>query len=397
MNFQEKSMTTTTSSRSPSRSEDRGRVLTDPRLELLVSRLTRTASSGLAAAHDGGHFPQTVRGLAGPEGPRALPEGRNDRYAAIAALGIGQLDATAQRSVLDGSTAADLAVQVASEAIGADDPGLVALAAWARAEVAAEVDHVLLGDLADRLSARSIVPIVDLAWTLTAAVAAAELGYPTDLARAAAAQLLAAQGPAGAFGHRAPLTTLPAYRRHVGCFADQVYPIQALARWSRYAGEPALAAAERCAAVIVARQGDHGQWWWHYDRRDGSVVEGYPVYSVHQHGMAPMALDDLRRAGGTDYGDQALRGLRWVETHPEVVADLVDERLGAVWRKVGRREKAKVVRGLAAATTALRPGLTPPGLDRLAPATVIDYECRPYELGWLLYSWGGRQQGGDVR
>lgn len=390
-------MTTTALPSFHGRLEEESNALTETGLQLLVEKLTRTASKGLAAAHHDGHFPQTVRGLAGAEGPRAVPEGTSRRYAAIAALGVGQLDETGQRAILSGSTAADLAVQVAGEALGADDPGLVALAAWARAEVAAEVDHALLDDLGRRLASRSIVPIVDLAWTLTAAVAAAELGHPLDLAHAAAAQLLDAQGPAGVFGHMAPLSTLPAYRRHVGCFADQVYPIQALARWSPHGGERMLAAAEQCAAVIVARQGDHGQWWWHYDRRDGSVVEGYPVYSVHQHGMAPMALTDLRRAGGTDFGDQVLKGLRWVETHPEVVADLVDERLGAVWRKVGRREKAKVVRGLAAATTALRPGLTPPGLDRLAPPSVIDYECRPYELGWLLYAWASREQSGDLR
>jgi hypothetical protein len=38
-------------------------------------------------------------------------------------------------------------------------------------------------------------------------------------------------------------------------------------------------------------------------------------------------------------------------------------------------------------TTALRPGLHLPGLDRAFPPDLIDHECRPYELGWLLYAW----------
>ena len=26
-------------------------------------------------------------------------------------------------------------------------------------------------------------------------------------------------------------------------------------------------------------------------------------------------------------------------------------------------------------------------LDRVYPPGVVDHECRPYELGWLLYTW----------
>jgi hypothetical protein len=173
----------------------------------------------------------------------------------------------------------------------------------------------------------------------------------------------------------------------VGCFADEVYPIQALARYgAATADSTSLAAANRCAARITELQGSAGQWWWHYDSRHDSVVEGYPVYSVHQHAMAPMALMDLADAGGNDHTPAIYRGLDWLTTHPEVFDELVDEPFGVIWRKVGRREPAKLVRKLNATTTSLRPGLTVP-TDRLFPTTVIDRECRPYELGWLLYAW----------
>ncbi len=100
-----------------------------------------------------------------------------------------------------------------------------------------------------------------------------------------------------------------------------------------------------------------------------------------------MALMDLVDAGGDDHREAIARGVRWLSTHPEVLGELVDPRFGLIWRKVGRREPAKAVRTLNAATTAMRPGLKAPGLDRLYPTTVIDHECRPYELGWLLYAW----------
>ena len=28
-----------------------------------------------------------------------------------------------------------------------------------------------------------------------------------------------------------------------------------------------------------------------------------------------------------------------------------------------------------------------PSMNLLLPPSSVDYECRPYELGWLLYAW----------
>jgi hypothetical protein len=66
---------------------------------------------------------------------------------------------------------------------------------------------------------------------------------------------------------------------------------------------------------------------------------------------------------------------------------LVASEKGVIWRKVARREPRKAVRVLSAVTTSLLPGLHVPGLDTLFPPVRVDYECRPYELGWLMYAW----------
>jgi hypothetical protein len=332
-------------------------------------------------------FVQTVRGRHGQGGPRLIPEGTNLRYAAIVGLGLGRCDEPTQRQVLAGATAAELVASVASRATRSADPGAVALAAWAAAETELRYDAGLFDIIRRHLESERPLPTVDVAWMLTAAVAARFVGPADDVARTARDLLLAHQGPQGLFPHALPPESLGRFRSHVGCFADEVYPIQALARLGAATADPeAVAAANRCAARITELQGPAGQWWWHYDARRGSVVEKYPVYSVHQHAMAPMALMDLADAGGDDHASAVYRGLDWLTMHPEVFDELVDERFGVIWRKVGRREPAKLVRKLNAATTSVRAGLTLP-TDRLFPTSVVDRECRPYELGWLLYAW----------
>ena len=72
---------------------------------------------------------------------------------------------------------------------------------------------------------------------------------------------------------------------------------------------------------------------------------------------------------------------------PETGADLVLDEPPITWRKVARGDRRKLVRGLQAASTRVRPGMHVPGLDRLYRPGTVDRECRPYELGWLLLTW----------
>lgn len=378
-------------------------TVTTRRARASVAQLTELAVRGLPHMwdEDAQSFVQTMRGLPSPEGPVLRQEGINLRYSAIVALGTSRLRPAEQREALGGRTARDLATLVAAQAWEHPDPGAVALAAWALAEVTGTPDERLLDRLADLLARGTPVPTVQASWMLAAALAAPGAAASARIVSAVRPRLLAAQGDQGIFPHVLPADSQGRWRAHVGCFADQVYPVQALARLAAaHDDAEALAAANRCARRICELQGPAGQWWWHYDVRDGSVVEGFPVYSVHQHAMGPMALIELRGAGGEDHMTEVVLGLSWLRTHPEVVEDLVAEDLAVVWRKVYRREPAKAARRVSALTTSLRAGLHLPGLDRLLPPTRIDHECRPYELGWLLYAWpatDGDRPGTDVR
>ena len=362
----------------------------------LLDRLLRIAQLRLAEQHDNGEFVFTVTGEAvtdqhGPAGGwRLRRAGTSLRYGAITALGLLRLPEADQRTVLGGMTAIDLVGQQAKRIDEITGLGDAALVCWAAAEGGhADLDHALQ-HLAALDQPERPVDVVSAAWVVSALAAARPLADVERHLAAARQRLLAARGPA-VYPHTTGRNT-PWYRAHVGSFADQVYPIQALARLHRSADDPqALAVAGTVAGAICSAQGADGQWWWHYDSRTGAVVEGYPVYSVHQHAMGPMALLDLADAGGEGYLDAIRRGLRWLAGPPERRSSspdpLVLDEPPITWRKVARADHRKVVRGLRAASTRIVPGARVAALDRVYPPGVVDHECRPYELGWLLYAW----------
>ena len=354
---------------------------------LMIDRLLDMCTPSLSRAYLDGEFVFRVDGSRNPGGGwRLVPSGKSLRYGAITALGLLRLPEFAQRAVLSGDTCHDLVGRLAAELDGLTSAGDAALLCWAAAEAGHSVlprALARLGEL-DRRDAPAYV--VDSAWVVSALVAArthADVEAHLDYARG---RLLAAKGRAvypRIAGHD------PArYRAHVGSFADQVYPIQALARLHRSSGDrQALAAANDVAGVICSAQGAAGQWWWHYDSRTGGVVEGYPVYTVHQHAMAPMALLDLAEADGDDHGEAVSRGLAWLADPPETSESLVLIDPPITWRKVARADRWKAVRGLRAAATAAHPRLRLRLLDQIFPPRTVDHECRPYELGWLLMAW----------
>ena len=180
----------------------------------------------------------------------------------------------------------------------------------------------------------------------------------------------------------------PWTRAHVTCLADLVYPVQGLSHYHRtFGSDDSIDVARRCADRICQLQGEHGQWWWHYDVRTGRVIERYPVYAVHQDSMGPMALTAVEQACGRDYGEAIGRSLAWLDHSPEIDGSLIDEQADVIWRKVARHEPGKLVRKLQAATSRLHPALRALGAGLVFRPGCVDYESRPYHMGWILHAW----------
>jgi hypothetical protein len=196
------------------------------------------------------------------------------------------------------------------------------------------------------------------------------------------------------YGGRAGGPVLRRLRRQLGFFDSQVYGIHAGVDYHRaFDNRTALAMAERCAEQIVTAQGPLGQWAWHYDVRTGAVVDRYPVYSVHQHGMGPMALRAVADATGRRFDDAIERSVTWIFGANELGETMIDADRGVIWRSIRRRvahgrlihvfKLLSLARLQRARERLARMVNTRGHLER-------DLECRPYELGWLLMALARR-------
>jgi len=281
------------------------------------------------------------------------------------ALGLGYVPFEAQRRILSGGIAADLALICATRAEFCDDSGAIALAAWAASETAEIPVPRLLGRLSDMLLRRGLLSATDCSWILTAALAA---GCGEDaLARSAAERLVEAQSPSGLFlaGGRG------GQRTRIACFTDQAYAILALARFAEaFRDRRAMAAAERCALRICALQGKGGQWWPHYEVGTGDKAWApAPGRNFYQQALGPLALLQLWKCGGSENLGAVVRGLEFPEENPGINAGRSVALAGSEFP--GKTDGRRFWRWL----------------ETISPLNRNDQEYRPGELGLLLYTW----------
>jgi hypothetical protein len=151
---------------------------------------------------------------------------------------------------------------------------------------------------------------------------------------------------------------------------------------SAFGVDEPLGSALECASAICGAQGHFGQWWWLYDSRGGQTSSRYPVYSVHQQGMAPMGLFALEEATGQSFGNHIYKGLRWIYGANELDLDMRDFSQSLIWRCI--LPKSRQTKYWDTALSLVRQTKE----DATAGPLEILFEDRPYELGWLLYAFG---------
>jgi hypothetical protein len=231
---------------------------------------------------------------------------------------------------------------------------------------------------------------MELAWLLTGLSHVAlvpQTGLPdvSEIANKTYKLLVKNQGEGGFFGHLNTATGgMAKSRGWLGSFADQVYPILAFTRFSEaFKQREALERALACGLGICRVQGPLGQWWWHYDSRAGRVADMYPVFSVHQEAMAPMALFPLAESTGRSFDEAIYRGLEWIGGANELETEMRDFTHNLIWRRIHPvPEFSMKVDVVLSHLRVYR--------NASHRKMAILRECRPYELGWLLYAFSGR-------
>jgi hypothetical protein len=319
-------------------------------------------------------------------------EDLSPRYTAITLLGLCEFEKSGGESPFPISALLDRLLGNGDWPASAGDFGLLLWLTVVRAP-----DK--LPSLLTRLTAEDIFSrhvdlrqgrTMELAWLLTGLSYVAlspQPGLPdvSDLAIRAYKLLIRNQGQGGFFGHlNTSTSSVGKLRGWLGSFADQVYPILALTRFSEAFEQPeALERALACGVGICRAQGPLGQWWWHYDSRGGTVASMYPVFSVHQEGMAPMALFALAESTGHSFDEAIYRGLEWIGGANELETDMRDFVHHLIWRRIHPVPAFSMKVDVALSHLRAHRDASHRKMDIL-------HECRPYELGWLLYAFASR-------
>lgn len=323
-----------------------------------------------------------------------VQEGLSPRYTMMTLLGLHRLEEAGGISPIE--------IMPVLQALLANldwvtDIGDLGVLQWTCALLAPErladlEGHVDLETTLSRYPSAKRGVTMELAWFLTG-LSNWALACPDkqprlkDLAFQTFALLKKNRGEQGFFRHLSRGASASGMiRGRIGSFADQVYPIYAMTRFSQaFQDESALQMALQCGRGLCGAQGSLGQWWWHYDSLSGGVLEGYPVFSVHQHAMGPMTLFSLGEATGCDFTPWIYRGLEWISSKNELGFNMEDDSAEVIWR-CQYRTASQVKTYLKAALNlggAVKPYQAKNDLKVL-------FECRPYELGWLLYAFAAR-------
>lgn len=356
-----------------------------------IERLCCTARIGLAAFYGNikDKFPYTAYLK---ENERWVLKGESIRYAAIAQIGIAKW---LKYHPDDKEQLPDLWPTVTDRLGGIDLIGDLALALWAGLETGADNCRSFAEVLAECWNEQEkICNSVELGWVLMAATLAMRSKENLEpiiqpLLKEAHRKLSSLyNSQSGLFQRHNRKGFAEVLHRRVACFADQVYPILAMATYgTNYNDNESIEMAARAVETICCFQGELGQWQWHYDILGNKLCEEYPVFSVHQDSMAPMAILASDKASSSDHTKEIELGMRWLFGENELKENLVLEDKGIVWRDIERKEPSKFSRTTRGLCCVL-------GADRIHKSMancfrhfVVNPECRPYHLGWILYAW----------
>ncbi|WP_245331714.1 hypothetical protein [Bradyrhizobium sp. NAS80.1] len=179
-------------------------------------------------------------------------------------------------------------------------------------------------------------------------------------------------------------------RRRYASFATQTYLLLACYAYGELMNDDrAIQIANTCTRKLIELQGPNGEWPWFFDAANGRVLDFYEVYSVHQYGMAPAFLELAEQHGILEARNAIIKGFNWVFGENQLSTPMLVPELQLTIRSQVRRgelhtKKWRVFRALRNSMLGREAALINPSELELRR------ECRSYELGWILWSFGQR-------
>ncbi len=318
------------------------------------------------------------------------PRGRSLRYSTIVALGL--LRARSAGYPVNGEIDELVELLLAQHDHPSLDPGDLGLLLWLDRRAGHDQAAALLASLDRRLLAAGGVAAregMEVAWIAIGAsecVAGDARSPAEDLLRSARSQLCHGnRSRSGLLLHRAA-----GARRRFPNFATQSYGTLALTKMGRRGDHEALSAARGVADALLALQRADGGWPWIFDAERARVVEPYPIYTVHQDGMAPLALLELYEATRDErYRAAAVRGIDWIYGQNDLRRSMLDADRRILYRSIRRKspwDRALLYANTAAAVAGVSQRADWPG------SLEVNRTDRPYHLGWVLEAWCGREE-----
>jgi hypothetical protein len=179
-------------------------------------------------------------------------------------------------------------------------------------------------------------------------------------------------------------------RRPFSSFASQVYSTLAFYQFAEaFDADWALECAKKATATIIAKQGPRGEWGWFYYVPGGLVVDYYEIYSVHQHGMAPAFLHHAVTHDVPGARAALVKGFEWLFGGNEMKISMLRPAERMFYRSQVRKGELSSISGRAWRSAVNMVLHRDDAVERHGEL-VLREECRSYELGWILWSFGGR-------
>jgi hypothetical protein len=190
-------------------------------------------------------------------------------------------------------------------------------------------------------------------------------------------------------------------RRTAVSFGAIVYFLRSVHGYARLTGDTrAEAQFESGVRRVIEIQGPNGEWPWLTSPSSGRALEFYPVFAVHQDGMAMLFLHPALDAGLPGAREAIERSFGWVLGRNELGTSMYAHDPFRAFRSV---ERAALLPKLDAGSQQPRAGGASCYLRAVRSAALgrsgvvastrrvrLNPECRSYHLGWLLYVWSAR-------